>query len=132
MRAAVVGKPWGEQGSIGEYGGEGSGKDHRQVVWCIVNIVGVVLLLVLRLFVYILIARIVIEMIASFSRQFRPPRWFAMLSEPLFVVTDPPMNALRRVIPPLRLGNVALDVAVIVLFLIIMVLQAVVAQVFFR
>ncbi|MEZ2188790.1 YggT family protein [Corynebacterium sp. CCM 9204] len=78
-----------------------------------------ILLLLLRLYSYILILRIIVEMIHSFSRNFRPPRWFAYLAEPLFVVTDPPVKALRRVIPPLRMGNVALDMSIIVLFLLL-------------
>ena len=81
-------------------------------------VIGVIILL-LQVYLYVLVARILIEMIGSFSRQFRPPRWFSVISEPLFVVTDPPVKALRRLIPPLSMGGVGLDVSVIVLFLII-------------
>lgn len=94
------------------------------------SLLGVVLYIILRVFALILIARIVIEMIQSFSRNFQPPRWFIYVAEPLFVVTDPPVKALRRVIPPLRMGGVALDMSVIVLFLIIFVLQTIVLSVF--
>lgn len=91
-----------------------------------VTLLGTILYIVLRLFALILIARIVIEMIQSFSRNFQPPRWFIMVAEPLFVITDPPVKALRRVIPPLRLGNVALDLSVIVLFILLSILTSVV------
>ncbi|WP_027004089.1 YggT family protein [Corynebacterium halotolerans] len=90
------------------------------------TLLGTILYIVLRLFALILIARIVIEMIQSFSRNFQPPRWFIMVAEPLFVITDPPVKALRRVIPPLRLGNVALDLSVIVLFIVLSILTSVV------
>jgi len=40
-----------------------------------------------------------------------------VLFEAIFTVTDPPVNALRRVIPPVRIGAVALDVAVLILFI---------------
>lgn len=76
-----------------------------------------ILVLVLQIYLYLLIARILIEMIQSFSRQFRPPTWFAMIAEPIFVVTDPPVKALRRLIPPIRMGGVALDVSILVLFI---------------
>ncbi|KQB86750.1 YggT family protein [Corynebacterium lowii] len=79
---------------------------------------GLVFLLLLRLFTLLLIVRIVIEMIQSFSRSFRPPRAFYVIAEPIFRLTDPPLKALRRAIPPLNLGGVALDMSVIVLFLI--------------
>ncbi|QGU04997.1 YggT family protein [Corynebacterium comes] len=94
------------------------------------SLIGSVLYVILQIFVLILIARIVIEMIQSFSRNFQPPRWFVYIAEPLFMITDPPVKALRRVIPPLRLGNVSLDMSVIVLFIILSVLRVIVLQVF--
>lgn len=94
----------------------------------IVSGIGLALVLVLRLYTFLLIARIIIEMIQSFSRQFNPPRWFILLAEPLFVVTDPPVRALRKVIPPLRMGGVALDISVIVLFLLLNLLTSIVAM----
>ena len=87
-----------------------------------VSLLGTVLYLILRVFTLVLIARIVIEMIQSFSRNFQPPRWFIYIAEPLFVVTDPPVKALRKVIP--------LDMSVIVLFIILSVLQVIVLTVF--
>lgn len=80
------------------------------------------LIVLLRLYTFILVLRIVIEVIQSFSRNWRPQRWFSIIAEPIFVVTDPPVKALRRIIPPLRLGSVALDVSVIALFFIIQLL----------
>ena len=75
---------------------------------------GIILLALLRLYTLVLIIRIIIEMIQSFSRQFNPPRWFMVIAEPLFVVTDPPVKALRRVVPPMQMGGVALDLSVLV------------------
>lgn len=80
----------------------------------------------LRLFWLALIVRIVVEMVESFSRRFDPPRWFMVVAEPIFVVTDPPVKLLRRIIPPLRLGGIGLDVSIIVLFLILSILTVVV------
>lgn len=84
----------------------------------------------LRLYTLVLIIRIIIEMIQSFSRQFNPPRWFMVIAEPLFVITDPPVKALRRIIPPMQMGGVALDLSVLVLFIILQVLQFIVQVVF--
>ncbi|KQB85229.1 YggT family protein [Corynebacterium oculi] len=93
---------------------------------------GLVLLILLRIFTLLLIVRIVVEMIQSFSRSFRPPRAFYLVAEPIFRVTDPPLKALRRVIPPLNMGGVALDISVIVLFLICSLLSQLVLVAFFR
>ncbi|MDN5581568.1 MAG: YggT family protein [Corynebacterium sp.] len=81
--------------------------------------------LLLRLYWFILLARVIIEMIRSFSRQWRPSRRFALIAEPIFVLTDFLVKPLRRIIPPLRLGGVALDVSVLVLFFGISILTSV-------
>ena len=88
------------------------------------NMIGAVLYSVVGLYTLCVIVRLIIEMIQSFSKHFDPPRWFMVAGEVFFVVTDPPINLLRRYIPPLPLGGVALDVSVIVLFLVLVVLQA--------
>ena len=81
--------------------------------------IGIILIFLVRVYTWVLIARIIIEMIQSFSRQFNPPRWFMIIAEPLFAIPDPPVKALRRVIPPLQMGGIALDVSVLVLFFIL-------------
>ena len=96
-----------------------------------VNALGSILILAVSLYSWILLARIVIEMIQSFSRHFNPPRWFMMVAEVLFVLTDPPVKALRKIIPPLQLGGIALDVSVIVLFLLLAILSRLITWVFF-
>ncbi|AZA08934.1 YggT family protein [Corynebacterium pseudopelargi] len=91
-----------------------------------------ILILLLTIYTWILIARILIEMIQSFSRRFTAPRWFMVIAEFFFVLTDPPVRLLRRWIPPLRLGQVALDVSILVLFfgiqLLIILLRVLQAQ----
>ncbi|MBF4553798.1 YggT family protein [Corynebacterium suicordis] len=75
-----------------------------------------ILVWLIRFYVFFLVLRIVIEMIQSFSRNWRPQRWFALVAEPIFMITDPPVKALRKLIPPVQLGGVALDLSVLVLF----------------
>jgi len=90
---------------------------------------GAVLYSLVGLYTLFVIIRLIIEMIQSFSKHFAPPRWFMVVGEFFFVVTDPPIRFLRRFIPPLPLGAVALDVSVIVLFLALAVLQTVIRSV---
>lgn len=68
-------------------------------------------------------ARVVLQMIQQFSPQWRPSGLMAMVFELVFTVTDPPLKAVGRVIPPLRLGSVLLDVAFIVVMLVTVVLM---------
>lgn len=84
-----------------------------------------VLLILLKLFTYLLLVRIVIEMIQSFSRSWRPGRVFSSIGEVVFVITDPPVKLLRRLIPPMPMGNVMVDMSVLVLFFILMILRMV-------
>ena len=86
-----------------------------------------VLLAVLWLFLLTLVARVVIELLQAFARDFRPSGLVLVLFEVVYTVTDPPLKALRRVIPPLRIGAVAFDLAILVLFIGVNVLITVVS-----
>ena len=48
-----------------------------------------------------------------------------MVAEGIYTATDPPLKALRRVIPPLRLGNVGIDLSFLVLMLGISLLMSI-------
>ena len=83
-----------------------------------------VLSLLLQLFVFVLIARVVLEMVQSFSRTWRPTGFVLVLAEIVYTITDPPLRFLRRFIKPIRLGSIALDLSVLVLFFGIILLQS--------
>ncbi|RWA19139.1 membrane protein [Mycolicibacterium brumae DSM 44177] len=72
----------------------------------------------LFLFWLLLIARIVIEFIRTFSRDWQPRGFTVVVLEVILTVTDPPVKLLRRVIPPLNIGSVRLDLSVMVLLLV--------------
>lgn len=81
--------------------------------------VGLILSYVLGLYLIVLIGRLVFDWVQVFARDWRPQGPVLVLANGLYALTDPPLNALRRVIPPLRLGSVALDLAFLVLFLVV-------------
>ena len=81
-----------------------------------------VVYLVLYAFLLILLARFVMSSVLQFGRRWHPGRGAAATLEVVWSVTDPPLKALRRVIPPLRIGNVSLDLASLVLLVILFVL----------
>ncbi len=86
------------------------------------NIVRTVLTYVLWLYLLILIGRLIISWIQAFSRDWSPSGIVLVVAEGVYTATDPPLRLLRRYIPNLRLGNVALDLSFMVLFLVILVL----------
>jgi YggT family protein len=81
-----------------------------------------VVYLALLIFLYILLARFVLGTVMSIGRRWRPGRGAAAAMEVVWSVTDPPLKALRRWIPPLRIGGISLDLASIVLLVIVSVL----------
>nr|WP_231700746.1 MULTISPECIES: YggT family protein [unclassified Arthrobacter] len=85
--------------------------------------------LVLVLFQLALILRIVYDAVQMFARQWRPKGPALVLATAIYGVTDPPVRLFRRIIPPLRLGGVALDLAFLVLFIIVSILTQIVAGV---
>lgn len=89
------------------------------------SIVLYVLSLLLQLFVFVLIARVVLEMVQSFSQTWRPSGFVLVLAEIVYTITDPPLRFLRRFIRPIRLGSIALDLSVLVLFFGVIILQSI-------
>jgi YggT family protein len=79
--------------------------------------------LLLYLFLLTLLARFVLGWVLQFARRWHPGRGAAAALESVWSVTDPPLKALRRVIPPLRIGTVSIDLASIVLLVILFVLM---------
>lgn len=71
----------------------------------------------LQLYIVVLLARVVIDLIQVFSRGWRPRGAVLVICEAVYSLTDPPVNLTRRFIPPLRLGSVALDLGFILVFL---------------
>lgn len=86
------------------------------------SIIFQVLYLVLYVFFLFLMARLVLSWILQFARRWQPGRGAAASMEAVWSVTDPPVKALRRVIPPLRIGTVSLDLAFLLVLMILYVL----------
>ncbi len=85
--------------------------------------------LVVFVFFLLLLVRLVFDWVQFFAREWRPRGIALVVAEVTYTVTDPPLRALRRVIPPLTLGSVRLDLAFLVLMLICTVLLNVLARV---
>jgi YggT family protein len=86
-----------------------------------------VLWFALLVFLLLLIFRLVMEYVFMLARSYRPTGVVAVVLELCYTVTDPPLKALRRVIPPLRVGRVSIDLSFIVLFIAVQILMNVVS-----
>jgi YggT family protein len=85
-----------------------------------------VLTWVLWIYLLILIGRMIFGWIQVFARDWHPSGILLVLAESIFTITDPPLKFLRRFIPPLRLGMVAMDLSFMVLFIVVLILLEVV------
>jgi YggT family protein len=81
-----------------------------------------VLSFVVVVFLIFLLARAVLDWVQFFARDWRPHGASLVVAEAVYTVTDPPLKALRRVIPPLRIGTIGFDLAYMVLFAVCWVL----------
>lgn len=86
------------------------------------NAVREVLGFVVFLYFLVLLGRVVFDWIRIFAREWRPRGAALLLAEPIYTLTEPPLRALRKVIPPLRLGAVNLDLSFMVLFFVVYLL----------
>jgi YggT family protein len=82
----------------------------------------VVLTYLLSIYLVVLIARMIFGWIQVFSRSWRPHGVVLVIAEGVFTATDPPLKFLRRYIPPLRLGSIAMDLSYMVLFIVVLIL----------
>jgi YggT family protein len=82
------------------------------------NPVGVVIELVLWIFLVLLFVRFVVDWVQVFARSWTPHGVVLVVLEGVYTATDPPIKAFRRILPPLRLGGMALDLSFLAVLLI--------------
>lgn len=91
----------------------------------IVPLIATIAYYVLLLFFLLMWARFVLDLAQSFSRGWRPRGAVLVLAEVTYTVTDPPIRTVRKVLPPVRLGSVALDFGWSLVMLAVVILMAV-------
>lgn len=92
-------------------------------------IVGLVLYLVLLAYFFVMWARFALDLVQSFSRNWRPRGFLMVVAEVVYTLTDPPIRFFRRVIPPLRVGPIALDFGWSITMLLVIVAMYIVTRI---
>jgi YggT family protein len=90
----------------------------------VVSVLRQVLHLVVFLYLVVLLGRLVLDWVRVFSRDWRPRGVMLVIAETLYTLTDPPLRWLRRLIPPIRLGSVQLDLGFLILLICLYILLA--------
>jgi YggT family protein len=81
---------------------------------------------VLLVFLILLFARFVVDWVMVLARSWRPSGLVAAGLEVVYATTDPPLKAVRKVIPPLNLGSIRLDLGFMVLLILVFLLRGLV------
>jgi YggT family protein len=93
--------------------------------------VGSILYFILQVFFWLMLIRLVFDWVQVFARSWSPSGPLLVVLEVVYSVTDPPILFIRRFVPPLRIGSVALDTSFLIVLLIVYLLQFLVASIFF-
>ncbi|MCT2020381.1 YggT family protein [Kocuria marina] len=83
--------------------------------------------LVVHVLYIALLGRLVLDWVQMFARGWRPKGMALVAASTIYSLTDPPMKALRRLVPPLHFGGVALDLGFLILVFAVSILQTVLA-----
>ena len=84
--------------------------------------VGQVLATVLWLYWLVMIGRLVFDFVQVFARSWRPSGVLLLIAEAIYTITDPPLQLLRRFIPPIRIGSIQFDLAFLIVLIALQVL----------
>ena len=95
------------------------------------QVLGEILLFVLSIFLGLLLIRLVVDWVQVFARSWSPRGPVLFVLEIVYTATDPPIMFVRRFVPPLRLGAVALDTSFLIVLIAVYLLRILVRAVFF-
>ena len=91
--------------------------------------VGLILLFVLNIFMGLMLIRLVVDWVQVFARSWTPRGPVLFVLEIVYSITDPPIKFVRRFVPPLRLGAIALDTSFLIVLVAIYLLRVVVSRI---
>lgn len=81
-----------------------------------------IIFFIVQIFSLILIARIVLDYVRIFANSWTPRGVGLFFAESVYIITDPIVNFVRRIINPVRIGPVALDLSFIFIFIFLQLL----------
>ena len=92
------------------------------------SVLFLVLYFAISLFIIVMWVRLVFDLISNVNRGWRPSGVALVIAEVAYTITDPPIKLVRRAVPPLRLGDVSLDLSWTAVMIVAFILSFVVTQ----
>jgi YggT family protein len=96
-----------------------------------VAVVGSILLFALNIFLALLFIRLIVDWVQVFARSWTPTGPVLFVLEIVYTITDPPIMFVRRFVPPLRIGSIALDTSFLIVLVAVYLLRILVGTLFF-
>jgi len=91
------------------------------------QLVAFIAYIAITIFIVLMWVRFGFDLAATYARQWRPKGAVLVVAETVYVITDPPVKAVRRVVPPVRLGGVSIDFSWSIVLLLAIILSYVVS-----
>jgi len=91
-----------------------------------VSAIFTILYFLLLLYFFTMWGRFALDIVQAYNRSWRPRGGLLVVSEFVYTVTDPPIRTVRRALPPLRMGPVALDFGWTIVMLVVIIAMTVV------
>jgi YggT family protein len=92
-----------------------------------VSVIATILYVALNIFVVVMWARFVLDLVAMLAREWRPRGFVLVLAELAYTITDPPVKAVRKIVPPLRAGGIQIDFSWSIVLIATIILSYIVA-----
>ena len=94
-------------------------------------LVGSIIEFILFVFLALLFIRLVVDWVQVFARSWTPKGPVLVILEIVYSITDPPIMFVRRFVPPLRIGSVALDTSFLIVLVVVYLLRILNGVIFF-
>ncbi|HEX5985732.1 MAG TPA: YggT family protein [Nocardioides sp.] len=86
-------------------------------------LVGSIIDTILFIFLALMLIRLVVDWVQIFARSWTPTGPVLFVLEIVYTITDPPILFVRRFVPPLRIGSIALDTSFLIVLIAVYLLQ---------
>jgi YggT family protein len=97
-----------------------------------VQLVGAIILAILNVFWALLFVRLIVDWVQVFARSWTPRGPVLVVLEVVYSITDPPIMFVRRFVPALRIGSIAIDTSFLIVFVVVYLLRVLVQMIFLR
>lgn len=87
-----------------------------------------VLYFAISLFIIVMWVRLVFDLISNVNRGWRPSGLALVIAELAYTITDPPIKLVRKAVPPLRVGEINLDLSWTIVMIVAFILSFAVTQ----